>query len=103
MNAKTEDKTVDLSVGAELAQQLAAFQIAAQTPKTVVPGLSITARKRIVADKLLALAAEFVESFDVEGVSKEDARAWTGAWMNYFPVTEWNDALGERTRAGRRS
>jgi hypothetical protein len=64
--------------------------------------LNTNERKRVVAAKLIAAAAELADTWAHDDVTRDEARALLSAWCNYIPGGVWDERLGERSGAGKR-
>lgn len=65
--------------------------------------LTARARKRVVAEKLIAAAAELADSWDHAEITRDEACTLLGSWCNYIPGGIWDDRLGDRSGAGKRT
>lgn len=78
----------------------------ATTPAKTEPEpkpLTVSERKKIVAAQLIAAAAELAASWSHDDVSRDEATALLSAWCNYIPGGIWDDRLGQRSGAGKRT
>jgi len=83
-------------------------EIDAQQPETPQPAadpaakpLTVNACKKVVAEKLIAAAADLAANWEHSEITRDEATALLGAWLNYLPGGVWDDRLGQRSGAGK--
>jgi hypothetical protein len=65
--------------------------------------LNPAARKRVVAQAVIKIAADLAATWEHDEITPDEAITLIASWMNYLPGGVWDARLGARSGAGRRA